>query len=88
MKGGGWNYRMIFTKDGKDNFFAIHEVFYMKGKPTSWSVDPIHAAGDSPVAVINDLCLMQRAFSLPPLMVKGNKLIEVKVNNVTGRIKK
>lgn len=75
---------------GKDKYFVfnVHEVFYnKKGQPMSWSEEPIFAQGDNPFDMFGDLCLMQKAFYYPPFDIVKGKLVEVEVNNVTGKNK-
>lgn len=92
LTGGGWNYRLIISSDGPDNYYAVHEVYYnSKGKGTAWSENPVYAGGSSPSEVYSDLCLMQKAFHQKPFIIKKIRgkevLVEVEVNKVTGKIK-
>lgn len=87
-----FNYRMIRHVDGEDYVFNIHEVYYDKdGKVKSWSENPIHAQGDTPIDCLEDLCLMQQAFHEPIMEInsenKGKeKLVEiVNINRVIGK---
>lgn len=63
-----WNYRVIKDKDQHNHeFFAIHEVYYKDGKPTSCTENPIKLIGDSIKDLKQDLKLIEEAFSKPVL---------------------
>lgn len=87
-KSGGWNYRFIRSKEGEDYIFNVCEVYYdLENRAISWT-DPIHAQGDTPMDLANDLSLMFSAFQRPILEVsKPGKLVEIEVNRVTGKNK-
>ena len=41
-----WNYRLLKMKDGDDDFFQIHEVFYnKKGKVKGYTKNGVTVAG-------------------------------------------
>jgi len=43
-----WNHRVVKTKDGIDDWYAIHEVFYDEdGKVDGMTKEPISVGGNS-----------------------------------------
>jgi len=44
----GWNHRVMKHKDGEDDFFQIHEVYYDKnGKVDGYTANGTSAGGNS-----------------------------------------
>lgn len=59
-----WNYRVL-RREGN---FAIHEVFYEDGKPTSCTEDPVAPFGEDTLEELrHDMEMMMRALSKPVL---------------------
>jgi len=76
-----WNYRVIRNKypDGDYYMYAIHSVYYTKGKPTSWSEEPADISTYEDLAWLRfDLKMGLRSLKRPMLEVVGDKLVEVK----------
>lgn len=47
-----WNYRLLKTKDGEDDFYQIHEVYYnKKGEVDGWTVKGATVGGHSKAEV-------------------------------------
>ncbi len=47
-----WNYRLLKTKDGDDDFYQIHEVYYNdKGEVDGWTVKGATVGGHSKAEV-------------------------------------
>jgi hypothetical protein len=47
-----WGYRLVKTKDGDDDFYQIHEVYYNeKGKVDGWTVKGATVGGHSKAEV-------------------------------------
>lgn len=43
-----WNHRVIKTKDGTEDWYGIHEVYYDEdGKAYGWTSKPVEVAGNS-----------------------------------------
>jgi hypothetical protein len=62
-----WNYRVL-QHEGN---FAIHEVYYEDGKPTSCTEDPVAPFGEDTVEELRrDMELMMRALNEPVLNYK------------------
>ena len=71
-----WNYRVIkTTKFGVS--YGIYEVYYTKGKPTSWSAEPIYPIGETFMDLIEDFNYMKEALLKPILELKNGKLINL-----------
>jgi hypothetical protein len=64
-----WNYRIIrHNKDTKNQYFAIHEVFYnKKDKPILCSKEPIVLLSEEIKGIKWDLNAMKRALKKPIL---------------------
>ena len=69
-----WNYRVVKEND----CYSIREVYYEKGKPTSWTKDGIPVYGEDYKDLVYDFFLMEKAFRKPVLVVKKNKLVKEK----------
>lgn len=67
-----WNYRIIKHKD----IYAVHEVFYTKDKPHTWTENPINLADESYSGLESSFMYMRDAFDKPILTIKDGKLIE------------
>lgn len=67
-----WNYRIIRDKD----YYSIREVYYEKGKPTSWTKDGVTVHGEDYKDLVYGFFLMEKAFRKPVLVIKKNKLVE------------
>ena len=47
-----WGYRLLKTKDGDDDFYQIHEVYYNeKGEVDGWTVKGATVGGHSKIEV-------------------------------------
>jgi len=47
-----WGYRLLKTKDGDDDFYQIHEVYYNeKGKVDGWTANAVTVGGHSKTEV-------------------------------------
>lgn len=77
-----WNHRVLRQThalgDEEHVGFSVHEVFYDKGVPGSWTEEAVGVAGDTWVEACDAHAIMGRAFSLPVLEVVGDKLVERK----------
>ena len=62
-----WNYRIIKTNET----YAVHEVYYDDGRPSSWTENAILGPGYESVEEIKqDLEYMKRALDAPVLMLE------------------
>ena len=52
-----WNYRIMRHKICGSTWYALHEVYYEGGKPTTWTIDPVNLHGDTADGIIK--CLEQ-----------------------------
>ena len=44
----GWNHRVMKSKDGEDDYYQIHEVYYNnKGEPGSWTKNGVTVGAES-----------------------------------------
>ena len=44
----GWNHRVMKSKDGEDDYYQIHEVYYNnKGEPDSWTTNGVTVGAES-----------------------------------------
>lgn len=44
----GWNHRVMKSKDGEDDYYQIHEVYYNnKGEPDSWTKNGVTVGAES-----------------------------------------
>lgn len=50
-----WNYRILKKTTTQGDYFAIHEVYYDKGKENGWTKEPVTFIGDTPEEVIRAL---------------------------------
>jgi hypothetical protein len=67
-----WNYRILKTKDGEDDWYQIHEVYYDKGgKVKGWTKNGATVAGNTLVELKNSLEMMLK--SLDKEMINQNK---------------
>lgn len=77
-----WNYRIIQQDYKGTNYMRIHEVYYVEGKPSSWTEDPICAFGEDLEDVIKNYRKMSEAFEMPILEIvvgeMDNSLRELK----------
>lgn len=65
-----WNYRVIRTNDGEEDYFAIHECFYDKhGNPDATTVEAITVGGGSIEELRETLQLMLNCLDKPSLTV-------------------
>jgi hypothetical protein len=63
-----WNYRVIHTTDGEEEFFAIYEVYYDdNGRPEARTEEPAHPAGETLEELADDLQAYQAALQQPVL---------------------
>lgn len=86
-KSDGWNYRILRVGEGD---FRVFEVYYTKGKPTSWSAEHMYPCGETPVEVAEDLSLMFKAFSQPVMEImsdaKGKEeIVDTRISKVSGK---
>ncbi len=57
-----WNYRVLKTKDGEDDWYQIHEVYYDKdGKVEGWTKNGAIVAGNTLDEVRDSLERMLKA---------------------------
>ena len=43
-----WNHRVMKSKDGEDDYYQIHEVYYNnKGEPDSWTKNGVMVGAES-----------------------------------------
>jgi hypothetical protein len=69
-----WDYRVMVEKHsgvaasfGMPYYFSVREVYYKKGKPTSYGSVSTNVAGESPQEIKKDIKLMKEAFKKPIL---------------------
>lgn len=63
-----WNHRVMKTKDGPDDFYEIHEVYYDKaGKPTAYTTHGVGPAGATLEELSRELELFKAALAKPVL---------------------
>lgn len=63
-----WGYRLLKTKDGDDDFYQIHEVYYNKdGKVDGWTVNAVTVGGHSKAEVKWALEQMLEALNKEPI---------------------
>lgn len=86
-KAGGWNMRVVKTMHkspikGKppEAQYAMHEVYYEKGKPVNWTEKPMDATAEDYMGLVRYTMMMMWAFEKPVLIARGNNLIEEKEN--------
>lgn len=78
-----WDYRIILhpaTEEHSERWYALHEVFYERGKPTSWTSDPITFAcgeDEDQRGIWNSLAMALNALCRPLLIEADGKLVEV-----------
>jgi hypothetical protein len=79
-----WQYRIIrkiaknqLTKE-VSYYYNIHEVYFKNNAIFTWSTDPMYPHDETPKGLKQDHNLMAKAFKLPILEVKGNKLVPIK----------
>ena len=64
-----WNYRIIKTTHGEEDFYSIHEVYYNRaGEICAISEDPMEPHGSNLSEIGRDLDFMAEAFTRPVLM--------------------
>ena len=80
-----WNYRIILhqpTEFHNERWYALHEVFYERGKPTSWTENPITfvcGEDEGQRGIWNSLAMaLSDALRRPLLIETDGKLVEVK----------
>jgi len=67
-----WNYRILKTKDGEDDWYQIHEVYYDKdGKIKGWTENGATVAGNTLVELRDSLEMMLK--SLDKEILNQNK---------------
>ena len=67
-----WNYRILKTKDGEDDWYQIHEVYYDKdGKIKGWTENGATVAGNTLVELRDSLGMMLK--SLDKEILNQNK---------------
>jgi hypothetical protein len=74
-----WNYRVIKRNDGKNDYYAIHEVYYRPDETSAWTATSIKPYGKSIEELGNDLIHMQEALRQPVLqevMKDGEEVLE------------
>ena len=84
---GTWNYRIVkqtgIIADRTWVHYYIKEVYYnKKGKINGWTEKFAYPGGQTPEEVIGDLELMKEAFNKPVLEEVGDKLVEIKENEL------
>jgi hypothetical protein len=62
-----WNFRMLAHRDGDGVYLRIHEVYYKRGKPTSYALDPSTVNGLNKKEIRWSLKQMKRAMKQPVL---------------------
>jgi len=66
-----WNYRIMAhapTEDAKDEvYLQMHEVYYKKGKPKSYTTEPIIVGSEDKKGIRWSLRQMKRALKKPIL---------------------
>ena len=62
---GHWNYRVIKTKDGEDDYYQVHSCYYTDNKLDGTSVEPAKAAGNTLEELRADLQRMLDALDKP-----------------------
>ena len=53
-----WNYRILRHRKGGHTWFALHEVFYDDGRPTSYTAEPVGFVADEdegPAGIVGSL---------------------------------
>lgn len=79
----GWNYRLVKEADPKlkglkqTYSYSIRDVYYTKGKPTSWGATPQYIVGESWNEALADWNRFFDAFTQPTLEIKDNNLIDI-----------
>ena len=79
-----WNYRVMAhapseaeVKQGNtDAYFQVHEVYYKKGKPVSYTEKPVTIVGDSPKEIKWSLKAIKKG-SKCPILWYGDRFPEV-----------
>jgi hypothetical protein len=46
-RNSGWNHRVLVTEHKGELYFQIHEVYYTKGKPDSYTANPVSLGADT-----------------------------------------
>ena len=72
-----WNYRVIRTEDEGGPCYAIHEVHYEDGRPTTWTENPVPVSSESVAALFWVLGAMVDAAGSQVLEIKDGTLIQV-----------
>ena len=63
-----WNYRVVRTTQGDEEWFAIYEVYYDdEGRPEARTEEPVSPAGETLEALQQDLQWYLRALQEPVL---------------------
>jgi len=67
----GWNHRVMKRKDGDDDWYQIHEVYYdSKREPDSWTADGISPGGNTLEDLRDELIRMLEATEKEILIYK------------------
>jgi hypothetical protein len=70
-----WNYRVVHTADVAGESYAIYEVYYDNGRPSSRTEHPSYPAGETLEELAEDLRHYQAALQQPVLedtILEGN----------------
>jgi hypothetical protein len=63
-----WNHRVVRHTEGKEKWYAIHEVYYNeKGQIHAMTSEPVLPAGSSMLELRKDFELMMSALEQPPI---------------------
>lgn len=80
-----WNYRVIRKKKRLKGllftYFDVHEVYYdKKGRPSSWTKEPVSANGFESLKELQNsqVMIMADILKYPVLKIIGNRLVQVK----------
>lgn len=60
-----WNYRVVKSKDGEDDYYQIHSTYYYEGNINGMSVNPSVAGGYNLDELRIDLKRMLEALDKP-----------------------
>lgn len=72
-----WNYRVIKTTHGGEDFFSIHEAYYNRfGKISAISRDAMEPHGATLEELGRDLSKMSQALHLPVLVKNEIKFVK------------
>ena len=74
-----WNYRVIKHKgapDGKNDWYAIHEVYYGKDHNVMWTINEIAPIGNNCLELSKTLELMKISLTKPVLVLDESGELE------------